>query len=147
MRSSGIRAAAARCAAAQLASMRTMFLLHLACVAAFAPARCHTRRPSLLRAERLEGEAKKAMSEVRAAMGSTYSFGDWNRVRADFPALSELSDEELRAAVVAGGDPIDILVKTPLLPVFGINIALIAARSQGILLCGTFLADRSCEAL
>ena len=75
------------------------------------------------------------MSEVRAAMGSTYDFGDWARVRADFPALAPLSDEDLRAAVVAPGDPLDILVA---------NLAILTARSQGVLLCGTFLADRSC---
>jgi len=84
------------------------------------------------------------MSEVRAAMGSTYDFGDWARVRADFPALAPLSDEDLRAAVVAPGDPLDILVGTPLLPILVANLAILAARSQGVLLCGTFLADRSC---
>ena len=119
-------------------------LLFVASAAAFAPAR-RPRPPSPLSAQKkLEGEAKQAMSEVRAAMGSTYDFGDWARVRADFPSLAPLSDEDLRAAVVAPGDPLDILVGTPLLPILVANLAILAARSQGVLLCGTFLADRSC---
>ena len=119
-----------------------LLLLFVASAAAFAPAR-RPRPPSPLSAQ-LEGEAKQAMSEVRAAMGSTYDFGDWARVRADFPSLAPLSDEDLRAAVVAPGDPLDILVGTPLLPILVANLAILAARSQGVLLCGTFLADRSC---
>ena len=132
--------------------MRWLLLL-IATAAAFAPAR-RPRPPSPLSAQKLEGEAKQAMklegeakqamSEVRAGMGSTYDFGDWARVRADFPALAPLSDEDLRAAVVAPGDPLDILVGTPLLPILVANLAILAARSQGVLLCGTFLADRSC---
>ena len=122
--------------------MMRWLLLLLASAAAFAPAR-RPRSPPLS-AQKLEGEAKQAMSEVRAAMGSTYDFGDWARVRADFPALAPLSDEDLRAAVVAPGDPLDILVGTPLLPILVANLAILAARSQGVLLCGTFLADRSC---
>ena len=130
-----------------------LLLLFVASAAAFAPAR-RPRPPSPLSAQKLEGEAKQAMklegeakqamSEVRAAMGSTYDFGDWARVRADFPSLAPLSDEDLRAAVVAPGDPLDILVGTPLLPILVANLAILAARSQGVLLCGTFLADRSC---
>ena len=104
-------------------------------------------RPSLKNQIAMLGIGGVAIISVTCLAGLDYAANvqresdDSMRFRAQ---LSELSDEDLRAAVVAGGDPIDILVKTPLLPVFGINIALIAARSQGILLCGTFLADRSC---
>ena len=50
-----------------------------------------------------------------------------------------------QAAIVAPGDPLDILVKTPLLPLLAVNLAVIAARSQFGGLCGTLLADPSCR--
>ena len=133
--------------------MRTLPLL-LAGVAAFAPARSslRSRRPSAPGAVKLEGDAKKAMSEVREKIGVRED-GDcydldaspWAAIRDDFPALASLSDEELRAAIVAPGDPLDILVKTPLLPLLAVNLAVIAARSQFGGLCGTLLADPSCR--
>ena len=134
--------------------MRTLPLL-LAGVAAFAPARSslRSRRPTALAAVKLEGDAKKAMSEVREKIGVVREDGDcydldaapWEAIRDDFPALASLSDEELRAAIVAPGDPLDILVKTPLLPLLAVNLAVIAARSQFGGLCGTLLADPSCR--
>ena len=133
--------------------MRTLPLL-LAGVAAFAPARSslRSRRPSAPGAVKLEGDAKKAMSEVREKIGvrEDGDFYDldaapWAAIRDDFPALASLSDEELRAAIVAPGDPLDILVKTPLLPLLAVNLAVIAARSQFGGLCGTLLADPSCR--
>ena len=133
--------------------MRTLPLL-LAGVAAFAPARSslRSRRPSAPGAVKLEGDAKKAMTEVREKIGvrEDGDFYDldaapWATIRDDFPALASLSDEELRAAIVAPGDPLDILVKTPLLPLLAVNLAVIAARSQFGGLCGTLLADPSCR--
>ena len=133
--------------------MRTLPLL-LAGVAAFAPARSslRSRRPSAPGAVKLEGDAKKAMTEVREKIGvrEDGDFYDldaapWAAIRDDFPALASLSDEELRAAIVAPGDPLDILVKTPLLPLLSVNLAVIAARSQFGGLCGTLLADPSCR--
>ena len=133
--------------------MRTLPLL-LAGVAAFAPARSslRSRRPSAPGAVKLEGDAKKAMTEVREKIGvrEDGDFYDldaapWAAIRDDFPALASLSDEELRAAIVAPGDPLDILVKTPLLPLLAVNLAVIAARSQFGGLCGTLLADPSCR--
>ena len=133
--------------------MRTLPLL-LAGVAAFAPARSslRSRRPSAPGAVKLEGDAKKAMSEVREKIGvrEDGDFYDldaapWAAIRNDFPALASLSDEELRSAIVAPGDPLDILVKTPLLPLLAVNLAVIAARSQFGGLCGTLLADPSCR--
>ena len=133
--------------------MRTLPLL-LAGVAAFAPARSslRSRRPTALAAVKLEGDAKKAMTEVREKIGvrEDGDFYDldaspWAAIRDDFPALASLSDEELRAAIVAPGDPLDILVKTPLLPLLAVNLAVIAARSQFGGLCGTLLADPSCR--
>ena len=133
--------------------MRALPLL-LAGVAAFAPARSslRSRRPSAPGAVKLEGDAKKAMSEVREKIGvrEDGDFYDldaapWAAIRDDFPALASLSDEELRAAIVAPGDPLDILVKTPLLPLLAVNLAVIAARSQFGGLCGTLLADPSCR--
>ena len=133
--------------------MRTLPLL-LAGVAAFAPARSslRSRRPTALAAVKLEGDAKKAMTEVREKIGvrEDGDFYDldaspWAAIRDDFPALASLSDEELRAAIVAPGDPLDILVKTPLLPLLAVNLAVIAARSQFGGLCGTILADPSCR--
>ena len=133
--------------------MRTLPLL-LAGVAAFAPARSslRSRRRSAPGAVKLEGDAKKAMTEVREKIGVRED-GDcydldaapWAAIRDDFPALASLSDEELRAAIVAPGDPLDILVKTPLLPLLAVNLAVIAARSQFGGLCGTLLADPSCR--
>ena len=133
--------------------MRTLPLL-LAGVAAFAPARSslRSRRPSAPGAVKLEGDAKKAMTEVREKIGvrKDGDFYDldaspWGAIRDDFPALASLSDEDLRAAIVAPGDPLDILVKTPLLPLLAVNLAVIAARSQFGGLCGTLLADPSCR--
>ena len=133
--------------------MRTLPLL-LAGVAAFAPARSslRSRRPTALAAVKLEGDAKKAMTEVREKIGvrEDGDFYDldaspWAAIRDDFPALASLSDEELRSAIVAPGDPLDILVKTPLLPLLAVNLAVIAARSQFGGLCGTILADPSCR--
>ena len=133
--------------------MRTLPLL-LAGVASFAPARSslRSRRPSAPGAVKLEGDAKKAMTEVREKIGvrEDGDFYDldaapWAAIRDDFPALASLSDEELRAAIVAPGDPLDILVKTPLLPLLAVNLAVIAARSQFGGLCGTLLADPSCR--
>ena len=133
--------------------MRTLPLL-LAGVAAFAPARSslRSRRPSAPGAVKLEGDAKAAMSAVREKIGvrEDGDFYDldaapWAAIRDDFPALASLSDEELRAAIVAPGDPLDILVKTPLLPLLAVNLAVIAARSQFGGLCGTLLADPSCR--
>ena len=133
--------------------MRTLPLL-LAGVAAFAPARSslRSRRPSAPGAVKLEGDAKKAMTEVREKIGvrEDGDFYDldaspWAAIRDDFPALASLSDDELRAAIVAPGDPLDILVKTPLLPLLAVNLAVIAARSQFGGLCGTLLADPSCR--
>ena len=133
--------------------MRTLPLL-LAGVASFAPARSslRSRRPSAPGAVKLEGDAKKAMTEVREKIGvrEDGDFYDldaspWGAIRDDFPALASLSDEELRAAIVAPGDPLDILVKTPLLPLLAVNLAVIAARSQFGGLCGTLLADPSCR--
>ena len=133
--------------------MRTLPLL-LAGVAAFAPARSslRSRRPSAPGAVKLEGDAKKAMTEVREKIGvrEDGDFYDldaapWAAIRDDFPALASLSDEELRAAIVAPGDPLDILVKTPLLPLLAVNLAVIAARSQFGGLCDTLLADPSCR--
>ena len=133
--------------------MRPLPLL-LAGVAAFAPARSslRSRRPTALAAVKLEGDAKKAMTEVREKIGvrEDGDFYDldaapWAAIRDDFPALASLSDEELRAAIVAPGDPLDILVKTPLLPLLAVNLAVIAARSQFGGLCGTLLADPSCR--
>ena len=133
--------------------MRPLPLL-LAGAAAFAPARSslRSRRPTALAAVKLEGDAKKAMSEVREKIGvrEDGDFYDldaapWAAIRDDFPALASLSDEELRAAIVAPGDPLDILVKTPLLPLLAVNLAVIAARSQFGGLCGTLLADPSCR--
>ena len=133
--------------------MRTLPLL-LAGVAAFAPARSslRSRRPPAPGAVKLEGDAKKAMTEVREKIGvrEDGDFYDldaspWAAIRDDFPALASLSDEELRAAIVAPGDPLDILVKTPLLPLLAVNLAVIAARSQFGGLCGTLLADPSCR--
>ena len=133
--------------------MRTLPLL-LAGVAAFAPARSslRSRRPSAPGAVKLEGDAKKAMTLVREKIGvrEDGDFYDldaapWAAIRDDFPALASLSDEELRAAIVAPGDPLDILVKTPLLPLLAVNLAVIAARSQFGGLCGTLLADPSCR--
>ena len=131
--------------------MRTLPLL-LAGAAAFAPARSslRSRRPSAPGAVKLEGDAKKAMTEVREKIGvrEDGDFYDldaapWAAIRDDFPALASLSDDELRAAIVAPGDPLDILVKTPLLPLLAVNLAVIAARSQFGGLCGTLLADPS----
>ena len=91
--------------------MRTLPLL-LAGVAAFAPARSslRSRRPSAPGAVKLEGDAKKAMTEVREKIGvrEDGDFYDldaapWEAIRDDFPALASLSDEELRAAIVAAG--------------------------------------------
>ena len=133
--------------------MRTLPLL-LAGVAAFAPARSslRSRRPSAPGAVKLEGDAKTAMTEVREKIGvrEDGDFYDldaspWAAIRDDFPALASLSDEELRAAIVAPCDPLDILVKTPLLPLLAVNLAVIAARSQFGGLCGTLLADPSCR--
>ena len=133
--------------------MRTLPLL-LAGVAAFAPARSslRSRRPSAPGAVKLEGDAKKAMTEVREKIGvrEDGDFYDldaspWAAIRDDFPALASFSDEELRAAIVAPGDPLDILVKTPLLPLLAVNLAVIAARSQFGGLCDTLLADPSCR--
>ena len=133
--------------------MRTLPLL-LAGVAAFAPARSslRSRRPSAPGAVKLEGDAKRAMTEVREKIGvrEDGDFYDldaapWGAIRDDFPALASLSDDELRAAIVAPGDPLDILVKTPLLPLLAVNLAVIAARSQFGGLCGTLLADPSCR--
>ena len=133
--------------------MRTLPLL-LAGVAAFAPARSslRSRRPSAPGAVKLEGDAKKAMTEVREKIGvrEDGDFYDldaapWAAIRDDFPALASLSDEDLRAAIVAPGDPLDILVKTPLLPLLAVNLAVVAARSQFGGLCGTLLADPSCR--
>ena len=133
--------------------MRTLPLL-LAGVAAFAPARSslRSRRPSAPGAVKLEGDAKKAMTEVREKIGvrEDGDFYDldaspWAAIRDDFPALASLSDEDLRAAIVAPGDPLDILVKTPLLPLLAVNLAVIAARSQFGGLCDTLLADPSCR--
>ena len=133
--------------------MRTLPLL-LAGVAAFAPARSslRSRRPPAPGAVKLEGDAKTAMTEVREKIGvrEDGDFYDldaspWAAIRDDFPALASLSDEELRAAIVAPGDPLDILVKTPLLPLLAVNLAVIAARSQFGGLCGTLLADPSCR--
>ena len=133
--------------------MRTLPLL-LAGVAAFAPARSslRSRRPSAPGAVKLEGDAKTAMTEVREKIGvrEDGDFYDldaapWAAIRDDFPALASLSDEDLRAAIVAPGDPLDILVKTPLLPLLAVNLAVIAARSQFGGLCGTILADPSCR--
>ena len=133
--------------------MRTLPLL-LAGVAAFAPARSslRSRRPTALAAVKLEGDAKKAMTEVREKIGvrEDGDFYDldaspWAAIRDDFPALASLSDDELRAAIVAPGDPLDILVKTPLLPLLAVNLAVIAARSQFGGLCDTLLADPSCR--
>ena len=133
--------------------MRTLPLL-LAGAAAFAPARSslRSRRPTALAAVKLEGDAKKAMTEVREKIGvrEDGDFYDldaspWGAIRDDFPALASLSDEELRSAIVAPGDPLDILVKTPLLPLLAVNLAVIAARSQFGGLCGTLLADPSCR--
>ena len=133
--------------------MRTLPLL-LAGVASFAPARSslRSRRPSAPGAVKLEGDAKKAMTEVREKIGvrEDGDFYDldaapWAAIRDDFPALASLSDEELRAAIVAPGDPLDILVKTPLLPLLAVNLAVIAARSQFGGLCDTLLADPSCR--
>ena len=133
--------------------MRTLPLL-LAGVAAFAPARSslRSRRPSAPGAVKLEGDAKKAMTEVREKIGvrEDGDFYDldaspWGAIRDDYPALASLSDEDLRAAIVAPGDPLDILVKTPLLPLLAVNLAVIAARSQFGGLCGTLLADPSCR--
>ena len=133
--------------------MRTLPLL-LAGVAAFAPARSslRSRRPSAPGAVKLEGDAKKAMTEVREKIGvrEDGDFYDldaapWAAIRDDFPVLASLSDEELRSAIVAPGDPLDILVKTPLLPLLAVNLAVIAARSQFGGLCGTLLADPSCR--
>ncbi len=133
--------------------MRTLPLL-LAGVAAFAPARSslRSRRRSEPGAVKLEGDAKKAMTEVREKIGvrEDGDFYDldaspWAAIRDDFPALASLSDEELRAAIVAPGDPLDILVKTPLLPLLAVNLAVIAARSQFGGLCDTLLADPSCR--
>ena len=111
----------------------------------------YSRHPTALAAVKLEGEAKAAMTEVREKIGvrEDGDFYDldaapWAAIRDDFPALASLSDEDLRAAIVAPGDPLDILVGTPLLPILVANLAILAARSQGVLLCGTFLADRSC---
>ena len=112
----------------------------------------YSRRPTALAAVKLEGDAKKAMTEVREKIGvrEDGDFYDldaspWGAIRDDFPALASLSDEELRAAIVAPGDPLDILVKTPLLPLLAVNLAVIAARSQFGGLCGTLLADPSCR--
>ena len=113
----------------------------------------YSRRPTALAAVKLDGDAKKAMSEVREKIGVVREDGDcydldaapWAAIRDDFPALASLSDEELRAAIVAPGDPLDILVKTPLLPLLAVNLAVIAARSQFGGLCGTILADPSCR--
>ena len=133
--------------------MRPLPLL-LASVAAFAPARSslRSRRPTALAAVKLEGDAKKAMTEVREKIGvrEDGDFYDldaapWAAIRDDFPALASLSDDDLRAAIVAPGDPLDILVKTPLLPLLAVNLAVIAARSQFGGLCGTLLADPSCR--
>ena len=133
--------------------MRTLPLL-LAGAAAFAPARSslRSRRPTALAAVKLEGDAKKAMTEVREKIGvrEDGDFYDldaapWAAIRDDFPVLASLSDEELRSAIVAPGDPLDILVKTPLLPLLAVNLAVIAARSQFGGLCGTLLADPSCR--
>ena len=116
------------------------------------PAR-YSRRPTALAAVKLEGDAKKAMSEVREKIGVVREDGDcydldaapWAAIRDDFPALASLSDEDLRSAIVAPGDPLEILVKTPLLPLLAVNLAVIAARSQFGGLCGTLLADPSCR--
>ena len=89
--------------------MRTLPLL-LAGVAAFAPARSslRSRRPSAPGAVKLEGDAKKAMTEVREKIGvrEDGDFYDldaspWGAIRDDFPALASLSDEELRARLGA----------------------------------------------
>ena len=112
----------------------------------------YSRRPTALAGLKLEGDAKKAMTEVREKIGvrEDGDFYDldaspWGAIRDDFPALASLSDEELRAAIVAPGDPLDILVKTPLLPLLAVNLAVIAARSQFGGLCDTLLADPSCR--
>ena len=112
----------------------------------------YSRRPTALAAVKLEGDAKKAMTEVREKIGvrEDGDFYDldaapWAAIRDDFPALASLSDEDLRAAIVAPGDPLDILVKTPLLPLLAVNLAVVAARSQFGGLCGTLLADPSCR--
>ena len=112
----------------------------------------YSRRPTARAAIKLEGDAKEAMTEVRDKIGvrEDGDFYDldaspWGASRDDFPALASLSDEDLRAAIVAPGDPLDILVKTPLLPLLAVNLAVIAARSQFGGLCGTLLADPSCR--
>ena len=68
----------------------------------------YSRRPTALAAVKLEGDAKKAMSEVREKIGVRED-GDcydldaapWAAIRDDFPALASLSDEELRARLGA----------------------------------------------
>ena len=68
----------------------------------------YSRRPTALAAVKLEGDAKKAMTEVREKIGvrEDGDFYDldaspWGAIRDDFPALASLSDEELRARLGA----------------------------------------------
>ena len=68
----------------------------------------YSRRPTALAAVKLDGDAKKAMSEVREKIGvrEDGDFYDldaspWGAIRDDFPALASLSDEELRARLGA----------------------------------------------
>ena len=68
----------------------------------------YSRRPTALGALKLEGDAKKAMTEVREKIGvrEDGDFYDldaapWAAIRDDFPALASLSDEELRARLGA----------------------------------------------
>ena len=54
----------------------------------------------------------------------------WNRVRETEPALGDLSDDELQTALTSyintGPNLVDVLLKTPVGPVFLINIVLAA---------------------
>ena len=68
----------------------------------------YSRRPTARAAIKLEGDAKKAMTEVREKIGvrEDGDFYDldaspWGAIRDDFPALASLSDEELRARLGA----------------------------------------------
>ena len=68
----------------------------------------YSRRPTARAAIKLEGDAKKAMTEVREKIGvrEDGDFYDldaapWAAIRDDFPALASLSDEELRARLGA----------------------------------------------
>jgi len=68
----------------------------------------YSRRPTALASLKREGDAKKAMTEVREKIGvrEDGDFYDldaspWGAIRDDFPALASLSDEELRARLGA----------------------------------------------